>query len=235
MKLKNKVWVVIVILAILCIVGFVFRTKTITNKSPIVKAFQTQEINVAGTATTTIGALIGNGTAGSVLFVDGSGNLGQSNSNLFWDNSNNRLGIGTSTPAQSLAIGNNFSVTSLGNVTGFSFTTGSTVTSYQSVTNRPLVGPSFYNLTGLWLSATTSASVPQLILATSGNIGIGTTTPSVQFQIVNSTATTTIAIGSSYTGSNVGKLCEWNGSNFTITSFSSNSITPIYATSSTCQ
>ena len=37
-------------------------------------------------------------TAGSVLFSDGS-TIAQSNSKLFWDNTNNRLGIGTSAPS----------------------------------------------------------------------------------------------------------------------------------------
>ena len=42
-------------------------------------------------------------TAGSVIFSDGT-NLGQSNTNLFWDNTNGRLGIGTNTPTSRLNI-----------------------------------------------------------------------------------------------------------------------------------
>lgn len=38
-------------------------------------------------------------TAGSVLFAGTSGLLSQDNTNLFWDNTNKRLGIGTSSPA----------------------------------------------------------------------------------------------------------------------------------------
>jgi len=44
------------------------------------------------------------GTAGSVLFVDASGNLQQDNSNLFWDDSNTRLGILDNTPDYTLDI-----------------------------------------------------------------------------------------------------------------------------------
>ena len=43
-------------------------------------------------------------TAGSVPFITGSGTLAQDNSNLFWDNTNKRLGIGTASPSQKLTI-----------------------------------------------------------------------------------------------------------------------------------
>lgn len=42
-------------------------------------------------------------TSGSVLFSDGT-TIAQDNANLFWDNTNNRLGIGTSSPANALDV-----------------------------------------------------------------------------------------------------------------------------------
>lgn len=42
-------------------------------------------------------------TAGSVLFSDGT-NITQNNNRLFWNNSNNRLGIGTNAPAATLDV-----------------------------------------------------------------------------------------------------------------------------------
>lgn len=42
-------------------------------------------------------------TSGSVLFSDGS-TIAQDNPNLFWDNTNNRLGIGTATPSKTLHV-----------------------------------------------------------------------------------------------------------------------------------
>ena len=51
-----------------------------------------------------IGDAVGSGTAGSLLFVDASTNLGQDNSNLFWDDANNRLGIGTQSPSWTLEV-----------------------------------------------------------------------------------------------------------------------------------
>lgn len=44
-------------------------------------------------------------TVGSVLFVGASKVLAEDNGNLFWDDTNNRLGIGTASPAQTLDIG----------------------------------------------------------------------------------------------------------------------------------
>ena len=40
----------------------------------------------------------GNFTTGSVLFIGSSNNINQDNSNFFWDDTNNRLGIGTNIP-----------------------------------------------------------------------------------------------------------------------------------------
>ena len=41
-------------------------------------------------------------TAGSVLFAGASGTYSQDNSNFFYDDSNNRLGVGTSTPVSKI-------------------------------------------------------------------------------------------------------------------------------------
>jgi len=43
-------------------------------------------------------------TAGSVVFAGASGVYAQDNANLFWDDTNNRLGIGTATPVDLLQI-----------------------------------------------------------------------------------------------------------------------------------
>ena len=51
-----------------------------------------------------IGSPVINGTGGSVLFVDTNGAVGQDNSNLYWDDTNNFLGIGSSTPWGALSV-----------------------------------------------------------------------------------------------------------------------------------
>jgi len=54
---------------------------------------------LSGTAVMSIGEAIGSATAGSVLFVGTGPVLAQDNANLFYDNTNKRLGIGTASPA----------------------------------------------------------------------------------------------------------------------------------------
>jgi len=49
---------------------------------------------------------ITSGTIGRVLF-QGTGNVLQQSTNLFWDNTNNRLGIGTSTPGRAITVTTN--------------------------------------------------------------------------------------------------------------------------------
>ncbi len=44
------------------------------------------------------------GTEGSVLFLNSTGNITEDNSNLFWDDTNNRLGIGNAIPTVDLDV-----------------------------------------------------------------------------------------------------------------------------------
>lgn len=52
-----------------------------------------------------VGGAVTAGTVGSVLFVGAGGVLAQDNSNLFWDNTNDRLGVDTGAPTHSLTLG----------------------------------------------------------------------------------------------------------------------------------
>jgi hypothetical protein len=56
------------------------------------------DLTVGGSGLTVGTTAITSGTIGRVLF-EGTGNVLQQSANLFWDNTNNRLGIGTSTPS----------------------------------------------------------------------------------------------------------------------------------------
>ena len=62
------------------------------------------DLVVGGSSAIAIGTTaITSGTVGRVLF-EGTGNVVQESANLFWDNTNGRLGIGTSTPSVALDI-----------------------------------------------------------------------------------------------------------------------------------
>ena len=51
-----------------------------------------------------IGSAVTSGTTGSILFVGSGTNLTQDNANLFWDDTNNRLGIGSASPSHTLTV-----------------------------------------------------------------------------------------------------------------------------------
>ncbi|MBI3231850.1 MAG: hypothetical protein HYZ51_02090, partial [Candidatus Doudnabacteria bacterium] len=56
-------------------------------------------------------------TAGSVIFVGAGAVIQEDNANFFWDDANNRLGVGTSAPGTTLAVGvNTFQVDAVGNL-----------------------------------------------------------------------------------------------------------------------
>ncbi len=70
-------------------------------------------------------------------------------------------------------------------------------------------------------------------ITTTGAVSTGALTTK-NVTAVNGTATTTLAIGSSAISTKVGKACLWNGTQYTILSFAAGSVTPAYATSTTC-
>ena len=69
----------------------------------------TLPVAAGGTGTTTAF------TAGSVLFAGTSGTYSQDNANFFWDDTNNRLGIGTTSPATRIQISNDSTTLSANN------------------------------------------------------------------------------------------------------------------------
>lgn len=103
-------------------------------------------------------------TAGSVVFAGASGVYSQSNSQLYWDNSNSRLGIGTNTPTNLFTVSKSLS--------------GNYVTSIVNSSTSSLSGAlSVSSQTGFALDAntnSTASSVYSLVgtnLASSGGSG----------------------------------------------------------------
>ena len=124
-----------------------------------------------------IGDLISNATAGSVLFVGPAGALQQDNANFFWDNTNNRLGIGTTSPTQTLSIGstNQFQIDTTGNIVKLNNVT-TNFPSSQGAALTYLRNDGFGNLS--WVSQAGTGTVT-LITSAYGPLSIinNTTTP----------------------------------------------------------
>ena len=88
---------------------------TFNNKVPTTRTLTingtTQDLSADRTFTVSTGITIGttaitSGTVGRVLF-EGTGNVVQESANLFWDNTNGRLGVGTASPSNKLDISGN--------------------------------------------------------------------------------------------------------------------------------
>jgi len=134
---------------------------------------------------------ISSGTIGRVLF-EGTGNVVQESANLFWDNANTRLGIGTSAPSSTIEVVGTAKVTTLLPTTG-GFT-GSVGTSAVPFANMYAVN---YNSPG---NAT-------LIASQSTYLGAGNTFGFVLFQ---STRNVLIQNGGTFT--DAGYRLDVNGS-----------------------
>jgi hypothetical protein len=153
-------------------------------------------------------AILG-GTVGRVLF-EGAGNVVQESANLFWDNINGRLGIGTSSPAVSIDARNGFNLYTSGAAAGSHYLEAFSTTSTDATLNfRRTAGANGlyrFTLTGAQLNSDNTTGECQLRAANSffwsiysngleriripltGNILIGTTTDAGFKLDVNGTA-----------------------------------------------
>ena len=146
--------------------GYVPTSRTLTINGT------TQDLSADRTFTISTGITIGttaitSGTVGRVLF-EGTGNVVSESANLFWDNTNGRLGIGTSTPSYGIdnattsrVLGSSFNATTSGTLV--SGTTTIVNMNYGEVPKTYLTGGTFINGT---LQLPTSLRV----IATGGGI-----------------------------------------------------------------
>jgi hypothetical protein len=117
-------------------------------------------------------------TAGSVVFAGASGVYSQDNANLFWDDTNNRLGIGTTSPSQRLDVNGSINASGSGQFTAATYclvgaTSGAVEGQFaangggsvdiRAVSNHPM---NFF-----------TNNNTRMTITSTGNVGIGTSSP----------------------------------------------------------
>lgn len=108
----------------------------VSGAAYVTKRVTGSEVGAGGAVTLTVGTTaIASGTIGRVFF-QGSGNVLQQSANLFWDNSNNRLGIGTATPTTAIDVNGTIRVDNT-SFTGNALTIAKTANNTTRITAGP--------------------------------------------------------------------------------------------------
>jgi hypothetical protein len=131
-------------------------------------------------------------TAGSVLFAGASGVYSQNNAQFFWDNTNNRLGLGLTNPSYPLEIGMTNSVSLVWQRTGVSakkwgFQSDNDATYIANVSDNTLV-TGFFNGGGVSIGNTTNPGATNLSVTGSTSSALFTTSTG---QVVPASGVTT--------------------------------------------
>ena len=159
-------------------------------------------------AAVTGGGATPSGAAGSIQFSDGSA-LASDNSNLYWDDTNNWLGIGTSSPAYALDIQQSGTTNTSGiRALQPSLSMGGKLhlglgTAYSNYDSGFLT---FNNAGGAgsannYLSFSMYGVADILNLTGSGNVGIGTASPNAKLEVAGAVSVSSLTVnGTSITG-----------------------------------
>ena len=161
--------------------------------------------SISTTATPTFASTtLSNFTSGSIPFFSTGGSLSQNNANIYWDNINGRLGVGTSSPASRLDV---YGVAGSSDIFSVSSSTGSRLFTVNSSGNLG-IGTTTPNMRlSLWgagvngyfgISSTTQGDIFKI--DTVGKVGIGSTTPYSTLSVSGTAGTNPFTIASS-TGS----------------------------------
>jgi len=153
-------------------------TASATNRGALSSADWTTFNNKQNALTNPV---TGTGTSGQVAYFTGTSAI-SSESNLFWDATNDRLGIGTASPQAKLHIANSSSAVlfSQDGTTATIVGTNAAGTSSQGLFLRGFP---------LTFTGDGGGSAAQMILTAAGNLGIGAPSPGQRLVVENSTDT----------------------------------------------
>ncbi len=115
------------------------------------------------------------GTTGSIFFAGADGKITENNSQVFWDNTNNRLGIGTNS-----GLTNKLTVSGTTRTSGLNNSDGTAGSPSYRFTDD--IDTGIYKAAADELGFSTNGSEAFRIDA-SGQVGVGTTTPAAQVDI----------------------------------------------------
>ena len=173
--------------------------------------------SITATGTLTLTSL----TQGSIPFIGAGGQVSQDAGELFWDPTNNRLGIGTSTvfgaqnSGPSLSIYNSSSGFNPAGVRMTNSDTGNTATDGFAVNVDNAEQGRLWNFENTAMVFATN-NLQRMTIDASGNVGIGTTTPGSMLQVAGDAR---LGVG----GTTAGQLILQNASNLFTTTIRSSS------------
>ncbi|MFN9114505.1 MAG: beta strand repeat-containing protein, partial [Bacteroidota bacterium] len=128
----------------------------------------------------------GSGTAGQVTFWNGTNSITGSN-NLFWDNSNSRLGVGTNTPGHRFHVtGSSSRFENSSGTFELDIVGGGTTSRIVSTATGMALGTLSNNALIFWMNA----NERMRINSTTGHVGINQTSPSARLHVVGAGTTT---------------------------------------------
>lgn|SRR3990167_4227770 len=140
-------------------------------------------------------------TDGSVIFTKGN-EFTEDNTNLFWDDTNNRLGIGTTTPDNKLNVyGGNLMIS--GSTAPSLLINASSGSDYSFGANVDATGMGIYDSTG--------GAWRLFVQDTTGNVGIGTQSPTSKLHADQSSSTAAIPVLTLDQGDDSEEMIEFIG------------------------